>query len=598
MPRTAVVPKRDPYDPAVVYRRLLSYSFPYWRVFIVAIICMVAFAACEVSVIRLIKPMTDGTFVDRDPDVIRVIPFAIMGLFLIRAAAGFGSAYSMAWLGQSVVAKLRYDIFQHLLFVPVSHHDRSRSGDLQAKLTFHCSQIAESATSVLTALVKDGLTIVGLLGLMFFLSWRLAIFALLIAPPVVFCLRWVNRRSRLVSGRIQDIIGDINHNADEAITGRRIVKIYGGETFALDNFRKVANLIRQMSVKITATMAASSVTMELIAAFGISMLVYQATQPETLKSMTPGTFVAFIGAMLSLRSPLNSVTNLSQRLQFGIAAATNVFQFLDSPAERDQGRLKLERAEGRLRYQDVRFSYHADARYALNGVTLDIEPGKTVAFVGRSGSGKSTLLSMIPRFYDPGEGSVLLDGHDLRDYRLQDLRRQITLVDQNVVLFNATVAENISYGHEGVSREAIEQAARRAYAWEFVMGLPQGFDTPLGQNGVMLSGGQRQRIAIARALLKDAPLLILDEATSALDTESERYIQQALEELKRGRTTLVIAHRLSTIQSADLIVVMQDGAVVELGTHGELLGKDGAYAALHRLQFRDDLLQETAVETA
>jgi len=588
------VPQSFSYTPGAVYRRLLSYSLPYWRVFGAAIVCMVLFASMEVAVIRLIKPLTDGTFVDRDPVVIRFIPFVIMGLFLVRAVASFGSSYCMSWLGQGVVARLRYDIFEHLLFVPVSQHDKGRNADLQAKLTFHTSQIAESATSVLTALVKDGLTIIGLLGLMFFMSWRLAIFALIIAPPVVFSLRWVNRRSRSVSSRIQDIIGDINHVTDEAITGRRIVKIYGGEGFALENFRKVANHIRQLSIKITSTMAASSVSMELIAAAGISMLVYLATRPETLQAMTPGTFVAFIGAMLSLRSPLNSVTNLSTRLQFGIAAATNVFQFLDTSREADLGQRHLDHAGGRIRYEDVRFSYHQDGRYALNGVTLDIEPGKTVAFVGRSGSGKSTLLSMIPRFYDPQSGHVQLDGHDLQEYSLQDLRRQITLVDQNVVLFNASVADNIAYGQSGATREGIEEAARRAYAWDFITGLPQGLDTPLGQDGIMLSGGQRQRIAIARALLKDAPILILDEATSALDTESERYIQQALEELKKGRTTLVIAHRLSTIQNADLIVVMQEGRIVEQGAHAELLARGGQYAALHRMQFRDDVPADKA----
>jgi len=588
------VPQPFSYTPGAVYRRLLSYSLPYWRVFVAAITCMVLFASMEVAVIRLIKPLTDGTFVDRDPVVIRFIPFVIMGLFMVRAVASFGSSYCMSWLGQGVVARLRYDIFEHLLFVPVSQHDKGRNADLQAKLTFHTSQIAESATSVLTALVKDGLTIIGLLGLMFYMSWRLAIFALIIAPPVVFSLRWVNRRSRNVSSRIQDIIGDINHVTDEAITGRRIVKIYGGEGFALENFRKVANHIRQLSIKISSTMAASSVSMELIAAAGISMLVYLATRPETLQAMTPGTFVAFIGAMLSLRSPLNSVTNLSTRLQFGIAAATNVFQFLDTSREADLGQRHLDHAGGRIRYEDVRFSYHQDGRYALNGVSLDIEPGKTVAFVGRSGSGKSTLLSMIPRFYDPQSGRVQLDGHDLQEYSLQDLRRQITLVDQNVVLFNASVADNIAYGQAEATRERIEEAARRAYAWEFISGLPQGFDTPLGQDGIMLSGGQRQRIAIARALLKDAPILILDEATSALDTESERYIQQALEELKKGRTTLVIAHRLSTIQNADLIVVMQEGRIVEQGHHAELLAAGGQYAALYRMQFRDDVPADKA----
>ena len=338
----------------------------------------------------------------------------------------------------------------------------------------------------------------------------------------------------------------------------------------------------------TATAAASNGSLELIAAVGVSLLVWLATQPEMLETMTPGTFVSFIGAMLMLRQPLSAMTGLSEKLQRGLVAGADLFAFLDTPAENDHGQRALARARGDLCFEDVRFAYSAEARPALSGVSLDIPAGRTVAFVGKSGSGKSTLLSLIPRFYDPDSGRVLLDGHDLRDYPLLDLRRQIALVDQNVVLFNATVGENIAYGAPEVSREAIETAARRAYAWDFIAGLPQGLDTPIGQDGAMLSGGQRQRLAIARALLKDAPILILDEATSALDSESERAIQQALEELVKGRTTLVIAHRLSTIQNADLIVVMHEGRIVEQGSHAELLARGGAYAALHRLQFRED----------
>ncbi|MDD3762822.1 MAG: lipid A export permease/ATP-binding protein MsbA [Nevskiales bacterium] len=576
------------HQPLKIYRRLLGYALPNWRIFVGALLCMAMFAGTEVAVIQLIKPLTDGSFVERDPFVIKVMPFAIVTLFLIRAASGFGSSYGMAWLGQGVVAKIRCQVFEHLLFVPVAHHDKSRNADLQAKLTFHANQVAASTTTTLSSLVKDGLTVIGLLATMFYMSWRLAIFVFAIAPVVTFSLRWVNKRFRRVSSRIQQNVGEINHVADEAITGRRIVKIYGGESTALEYFRRVANRARQLSIKITATSAASSVSMELIAAVGVSVLVYLATRPETLDTMTPGTFVAFIGAMLALRGPLNNLTKLSQSMQTGIVAAADLFAFLDTPAERDLGRTPLERADGVLRFDDVVFRYDPNSAPALDHVNLDVPAGMTVAFVGKSGSGKSTLLSLIPRFYDPDGGAVRLDGQDLRDYPLRDLRRQIALVDQNVVLFNATIGENISYGQPQATREQIEAAARQAFAWDFIQKLPQGLDTPIGQDGLMLSGGQRQRIAIARALLKDAPILILDEATSALDTESERYVQQALDVLKRGRTTLVIAHRLSTIQNADLIVVMQDGRIAEQGRHADLLAQGGVYAALHRLQFREE----------
>lgn len=552
-----------------------------------ALLCMVVYAGTEVGVIQLIKPLTDGSFVERDPFVIAVMPFAIIGLFMVRASAGFGSSYGMAWLGQGIVARMRGQVFAHLLYVPVSHHDRARNADLQARLTYHATQIADSVTTSLTSLVKDGLTVIGLLGTMFFMSWRLAVFALVIAPAVMFLLRWVNLRFRRVSARIQQAIGEINHVADEAITGRRIVKIYGGEQTTLNDFEQLANRTRQYQIKLTATTAASAGSLEMIAAVAVSMLVYLATRPETLSTMTPGTFVAFIGAMLALRGPLSGLTKLTQRIQVGIVAASDLFTFLDTPVEQDSGRLAPERVQGALDFDHVRFSYDGD-RIALDDVSLNVQAGTTVAFVGKSGSGKSTLLSMIPRFYDPDSGLIRLDGQDLREYRLSDLRRQIALVDQNVVLFNSTIGENIAYGRPGASREEVAEAARRAFVWDFIERLPLGLDTPIGQDGLLLSGGQRQRIAIARALLKDAPILILDEATSALDTESERYVQQALDVLKQGRTTLVIAHRLSTIQNADRIVVMHDGRIVEQGMHDELLMGGGAYAALHRLQFSAD----------
>ncbi len=580
----------DSYRPAAVWRRLLGYGAPHWRLFLLALLGMVTFAATDISFVRLIQPLIDSIFVERDPKVIAVMPFAILGIFIIRGLAGFAAAYGIAAVGQRVVSRLRVEVFEHLLYVPVAHHDKARNADLQTKLTYHAGQVADSATGVLTAIIKDGLSAVGLLGLMFWTSWKLALFTLVIAPLVSVSITWVNRRFRKLSQRVQTSVSGITHSADEAITGRRILKLYGGEKYVLDAFRRMDDYLRRQSLKMTASGAASNSALELIAAIGVAMLVFVATAPGMIETVSAGTFASFIAAMLSLRAPLAAMTSISERLQRGLVAGADLFAFLDTPVEADSGSRPLARAEGRLRFDDVHFAYEADGRAALDGVSLDIAPGATVAFVGRSGSGKSTLLSLIPRFYDPASGAVLLDGHDAREYRLLDLRRQIALVDQNIVLFNATIAENIAYGSTGATRDRIEAAARRAHAWEFISRLPLGLDTMLGQDGANLSGGQKQRLTIARALFKDAPILILDEATSALDSESERAIQQALTELMRGRTTLVIAHRLSTIQSADLIVVMDQGRIVEQGTHDALLARDGAYAALHRMQFRDDVV--------
>jgi len=585
---SAPAANRDPYRPSAVWRRLLRYGAPHWRLFLLAVIGMVTFAATDITFVRLIKPLIDSIFVERDPKVIAIMPFAILGIFLIRGLAGFSAAYGIAAVGQRVVSRLRCEVFEHLLLVPVTHHDKARNADLQTQLTYHAGQVADSATGVLTSIIKDGLSALGLLGLMFWTSWKLALFTLIIAPLVSGSITWVNRRFRKLSARVQNSVSGITHSADEAITGRRILKLYGGEKVVLEAFRRMDDYLRRQSLKMTASGAASNSALEVIAAIGVAMLVYVATAPGMIETVTAGTFASFIAAMLSLRAPMASMTGISERLQRGLVAGADLFRFLDTPVEQDSGTRALARANGALRFDDVRFAYDADGRDALAGVTLDVTPGSTVAFVGRSGSGKSTLLSLIPRFYEPRAGRVLLDGFDARDYRLSDLRRQIALVDQNIVLFNATIADNIAYGSENVSRERIEQAARRAHAWEFIAALPQGLDTVLGQDGANLSGGQKQRLTIARALYKDAPILILDEATSALDTESERAIQQALTELMRGRTTLVIAHRLSTIQSADCIVVMDQGRIVEQGTHAELIARDGAYAALHRLQFRDE----------
>ncbi|HUR40241.1 MAG TPA: lipid A export permease/ATP-binding protein MsbA [Verrucomicrobiae bacterium] len=577
-----------PATDRAIYGRLLRYSAPHWKVFLIAIAGMVLFAAVDTSFIRLIQPLLDGSFVERDPQVIRLVPLAILGLFVLRGIAGFVSAYGMAWVSQRVVMELRAQVFEHMLRLPVSHHDRTRNADMLVKLTYHTNQVADSATGVLTAIFKDGLTIIGLLWVMSFMSWKLTLIALVVAPFVASSVRWVSGRFKVLNQRLQDSMGGVSHVADEAITGRRIVKIYGGEGYESGRFREVTEFIRRQSLKVAASGAGASGVVQLLAAIAVALIVYLAVSTDMLRSQTPGTFAAFLGAMLAIRGPLNALTNISERLTRGLVAAHDLFQFIDVAPEPPGGTRDLARARGEIRFEDVRFRYAEDAKPALDGVTLDVPRGQTVAFVGRSGSGKSTLLSLLPRFYDPSHGAIRLDGHDLRDYPVAALRRQMALVDQNVVLFNGSVADNIAYGvRASVTEEQIVEAARAAYAWDFIDKLPQKLDTPLGQSGVMLSGGQRQRIAIARALLRNAPILILDEATSALDTESERYIQQALERLVQGRTTLVIAHRLSTVQRADLIAVMQDGRIVESGRHEELLARNGLYASLYQMQFSE-----------
>ena len=570
-----------------VYRRLLGYSLPYWRVFLLAVLGMATFAAVDVGFIRLIQPLTDGSFIKRDTKIMAAVPYAIVGMFILRGVGYFTYTYGMAWVLQQVVARMRADIFRHLLRLPVSYHDRNRSSDLLVKLTYHANQVAESATSVLTTAIKDGLTLFGTLWVMFYNSWQLTLIALGVAPFVAGSIRYVSKRFKVINARIQSSMGNVTGVADEAIVGRRIVKIYGGEAYEAGRFEQVTQFIRLQSMKLIASSSGAVGVVQLIGAGAVAVIVHLAISGDMLRFATPGTFTSFMVALVAIRAPLNNLTGINERLSRGIVAARDVFQFLDTPEEAPGGTKALERARGEIRFENVTFSYGED-KLALKGVDIVVKPGQTVAFVGKSGSGKSTLLSLLPRFYDPTSGRITLDGVDLRDYKVADLRRQLALVDQNVVLFNASVADNIAYGvRDQFSAAQVAEAARAAHAWEFIEKLPNKLDTMLGQNGVLLSGGQRQRIAIARALLRNTPILVLDEATSALDTESERYIQQALEELVKGRTTLVIAHRLSTVQRADHIVVMLDGRVVESGKHAELLAKGGAYAALHSMQFED-----------
>lgn len=577
---------RDIMDGRQIYRRLFAYATPHWRMFLISLVGMAGFASADVSFVALMRPLLDGSFVERDPKIIALMPWLILGLFLLRGASAFASAFGMAWVGRRVIKALRGEMFNHYLRLPVAFFDQSSSGNLIAKLTYHTEQVAESTTNAVTSMVRDGLTVIGLLGLMLYLDWRLTLFILAVGPLIAGLVTYVSRRFRKISVRIQDSMGDVTHVAEEAISGQRVVKLYDGLAYEEAHFEQANESNRRLHVKLVSTRAGSTATVQFIAAWAVAAIVYFATSPQVLDSMTPGTFVAFMGAMLSLLQPLKNLTTLNEKLQRGIAAAGNIFDLLNERPEPPGGDRPLQRARGDVQFEGVSFAYPGAESVVLKHINLQVKPGQTVAFVGRSGSGKSTLLSLLPRFYDATSGRILLDGVDLRDYQLADLRRQFALVDQNITLFNDTIARNIAYGALAeTSREDIERAAEAAYAMEFIRDLPAGLDTPVGQNGVLLSGGQRQRLAIARALLKPAPILILDEATSALDSESERAVQAALQRLMQGRTTLVIAHRLSTIQRADIIVVMDDGVVVETGQHAELLARGGSYANLYQLQF-------------
>ena len=569
-----------------LYLRLLKYVAPYRSVFGLALAGMVIVAATEPALPAILKPLLDGTFVEKDATIMRWMPLLIVALFVVRGPAEYLAHYSIAWVGQKVVMDLRNAMFKKLLELPTPYYDDHPTGNLISKLTFDVTQVTAAATSVLTVIFKDALSIVGLLAWMLWLNWKLTLLSLVIAPIIIIVVRLISVRLRRASRDAQHAMGDITQVLGEAADGHKVVKLFGGQQYEAGRFDGQANRLRRLAMKQAAAAAASVPIVQFVAAAALAVIIYLATRQSGADEITVGGFVSFITAMLMLTAPLKRITSVNEPLQRGLAAAESVFELIDQVGEPDPGTAEMTRARGEIRFETVCFTYGDPQRLALDSVDLAIAPGETVALVGASGSGKSTLANLVPRFYHPTRGRITLDGHDLETLKLASLRANIALVSQDVVLFNDTVAANIAYGAmNGTGESDIVAAAEAAHAMEFIRQMPEGLRTLVGENGVKLSGGQRQRIAIARALLKNAPVLILDEATSALDSESERHVQAALETLMQGRTTIVIAHRLSTVERADRIVVLDRGRVAEVGSHRELLERSGIYAKLYRIQF-------------
>jgi subfamily B ATP-binding cassette protein MsbA len=602
-----------------VYLRLLSYLKRYWGIFLLSVLGLMLFSAMEIAFIDLFgytvnvinslsadEATTSAQALNVDTGFTAklagklggenavsesrwIIPLLMFGIAVVRGLGFFLGGYGMAYVAQVMVFNLRTEIFNKYTRLPSSYFDSSMSGHLITRMTFHVSQVTSAATSSLKLIIREGALVIGLISYLFYINWRLASIFVIVLPVIAFVVTVVSRRFRLLSQRIQSSVGDVTHVAQEVVGGYREMHLFGGVEYEQQRMLDVSKYNRRQHMKMAVAEGISTPIIQMLVAMSLSLLMWLALDPAVLANMSGGEFVKFLGSAALLAKPIRQLSEVNRSIQRGVAAASTLFATLDELDEPDNGTVERSKVAGLFEFKDVSFAYSAEAGNVINGINLKVTPGETIALVGQSGSGKTTLVNLIPRFYSHSEGEILLDGTDVNDYKLANLRSHIALVSQKVTLFNDTVYNNIAYGALAkYSPEEVRAAAKAAHALEFIDKLPQGFDTPIGDEGVMLSGGQRQRLAIARALLKNAPILILDEATSALDTESEHYIQEALENIIQGRTTFVIAHRLSTIENADRILVMDEGQIVEQGTHQQLLAKSGRYAQLHRKQFLDE----------
>ncbi|WP_419148216.1 lipid A export permease/ATP-binding protein MsbA [Pseudoalteromonas 'SMAR'] len=569
-----------------IYARLFSYVKEFKLAAIFAVVGMIGYAAMDASFVALMDPFIDEGLTAGNRDVLKLAPLVVIALVIGRGVFNYMASYCLSYVGSQVVKTLRQQLFEHMLYLPVSFHDQHSNGELISKITFDTEQVQQAVTRALQVLIREGAFVLFLLITMFYASWQLSLIFLVIVPVVAVIVTVVSKRFKKISKNIQDAMGEVTKGSEQMMSGHKVIHGFGGQDKTIAHFASVNNHNRQQRVKMDATKALSVSVIQIIAASAMAVILAIVAMPSMIDKISSGTFVTLITSMMMMLRPLKQLANVNSDLQRGISAANSVFSILDLDKEHDQGELNIERAKGNIDIKGLTFTYPGKDEPVIADMSLNIAAGQSIALVGRSGSGKSTLSNLLPRYYDIDHGVIELDGVDIQHYTLADLRAQFAIVSQQVVLFSDTIANNIMYGlTQPLSPEALEKVAKQAHVWEFVKDLPDGLNTMIGENGMMLSGGQRQRIAIARAIVKDAPILILDEATSALDTESERFIQEALQELMRDKTTIVIAHRLSTIEHCDCIYVLDKGQIIEQGKHQQLLAQQGMYHALCKMQY-------------